>query len=308
MGLSAIAYGAVARSGALALPRRAEAAPIFCFHNVVQEPVPTAIDRSLHMPRPVFEAVVARITRRFTIIPLGELVRRLELGQSVRGTASLTFDDAYQGAMTHAVPLLRQQGLPATVFIVAGAAARPQPFWWDTVGNVSTAERERLVLDLAGDAQRIGAAGTKLPNEYLPALLSSLMAALDDLIEPGSHTLTHRNLSALDPISLASELRGSRETLAASFRRPIDIISYPYGFATREVAAATAREGYRAGVTLGFARARSVHHLHALPRINVPANLGLDALECWASGFRLRGAPIRLESGFRATVPSGRGR
>ena len=308
MGLNAIAYGAVARSGALALLRRAEAAPIFCFHNVVVDPVPVAIDRSLHMPRAAFEGVIDRIARHFTVIPLAELVRRLARGQSVRGTACLTFDDAYHGAIEHAVPLLRQRGMAATVFIVANAAARPRPFWWDAVGGATDAERERYVLELAGDAERITATTPHLPDDYLPEHLSVLRDVLDDLIEPGSHTLSHRNLSALDPISLAAELRGSRERLSTELGRPVDVIAYPYGYTTPEVAAASAREGYRAGLTLGFARASSTHHLHALPRINVPATLGLDAVECWASGIRLRGAPIRLARDLRETVPSGRGR
>ena len=307
MGLSTALYAALVRSGSAALLRRRNAAPIFCFHNVVPATLANRHgDTSLHLAAPAFADIVERIARRFTVIPLGELVRRLSTGQRVHGAASLTFDDAYRGAIRHAFPLLRERGLPATVFIVSRAAEHPRPFWWDRAGSIDPAHRAHYLVDLAGDADRIPVGSEETPDDCLPADWNALRGALDDVIEPGSHTVSHRNLSALDAISLGTELRASREQISAAAGRPVDIISYPYGFATREVVAAARRDGYRAGVTLGFGPAHRGHHPHALPRINVPANITANAVEMWACGIRLRSAPIRLAADRQETIPSGK--
>jgi len=42
-----------------------------------------------------------------------------------------TFDDGYRNSLTHALPILRRYGAPATLFISSGYAGNPRPFWFD---------------------------------------------------------------------------------------------------------------------------------------------------------------------------------
>src|SRR5207245_14546 len=78
-----------------------------------------------------------RLAQAFRFVPLGDLLARHRAGRSIRGLAAISFDDGYRGVLRHALPVLRQLGLPATVFVVAGALARTEPFWWDRLAGAA---------------------------------------------------------------------------------------------------------------------------------------------------------------------------
>jgi len=43
----------------------------------------------------------------------------------------LTFDDGYRNNLTHALPILRRHGVPATLFLATGHVEHRRPFWFD---------------------------------------------------------------------------------------------------------------------------------------------------------------------------------
>jgi peptidoglycan/xylan/chitin deacetylase (PgdA/CDA1 family) len=45
--------------------------------------------------------------------------------------AVLTFDDGYRNNLTHALPILRRHGVPATFFLATGHIDQRRPFWFD---------------------------------------------------------------------------------------------------------------------------------------------------------------------------------
>src|SRR5690606_40922240 len=70
-------------------------------------------DTSLHLPLPRFIQQIERVARTHEIVDLETTLS----GPGHRPRAVLTFDDAYRGAVTLALPELRKRGLPATVFV-----------------------------------------------------------------------------------------------------------------------------------------------------------------------------------------------
>ena len=303
--LSAFLYTLAAGSGAAAALRQSDAAPIFCFHNVVRERMAGGPgDASLHLSVSEFASALEVIAALFTIIPLEELRSRLRSGRALRGTACLTFDDAYRGAIVHAIPLLRRRAYPATVFVVSDAAAEPRAFWWD-VERLNDEDRSRLLVELNGDGRRISAAThVAVPDDMLPGNWELLESSIDETIVAGCHTATHRNLSTLSDAEIDEELRSSRDVIAGRVRYA-SVLAYPYGFASRRVVTAAARAGFDCAVTLGFGRVHRGSHEHALPRVNVPAGLRTETLECWSSGLRFGRAPIRVSREGSSTIPSG---
>jgi peptidoglycan/xylan/chitin deacetylase (PgdA/CDA1 family) len=132
----------------------------------------------------------------------------------------LTFDDGYAEVREHAVPVLRELGLPAAVFPVLDPGLAPEAW---------------------------GSAPALRAPLLAPADLRALEA---DGLEVGSHTLTHPRLTACDDVRLERELRGSRERLAALVDHPLPVIAYPFGDVDERVKRAARRAGYVAGLAV----------------------------------------------------------
>src|SRR5207244_8407683 len=92
-------------------------------------------------------------------------------GRSLRGLATLTFDDGYAGVFGYARPLLLELGIPATVFVVAGAPDACDAFWWDypVIAHSATPDRRReWLMELRGDSEAITKALSAGPAPPLP--------------------------------------------------------------------------------------------------------------------------------------------
>ncbi|MDZ7778649.1 MAG: polysaccharide deacetylase family protein, partial [Gemmatimonadota bacterium] len=272
---------------------------VFCFHDVSSDDQAGHGDGSLHMAVSHFERVLEWMRDAYRVVPLSELVERGLAGRSVRGLAALTFDDAYEGFFEHGLPALARLELPATVFVVSEAGERPRPFWWDRLaeaGELTDDERVRHLSEHRGAAGEIlpepdedaRAAGPDLPASFLPATWERLESALDgrEMLSVGAHTATHPNLTRMDDAELERELVGAREAIEGRLGVKVDTVSYPYGLHDERVRAVVRRAGYRAGFTLDRGWVGRGLDPMAIPRLNVPAGIGIEALECWAVGLR----------------------
>jgi peptidoglycan/xylan/chitin deacetylase (PgdA/CDA1 family) len=278
--------------------RRRRGAAIFAFHNVVTDDgVPARCDTSLHITLSAFQDYLAVIADGYTVVPLAEIADRVQRRRAIDGLAALTFDDAYRGVLVHALPAIARRQLPSTVFVVSGAAAAPEPFWWDLLGGnggVPAPMRAQALGQLRGDQAAVLAAhpvsDQTMPTALLPATWREVRSAARDGVAIGSHSVSHRNLAALDPQGMREELERARAEIGAATGVPPAEVSYPYGLHNAAVLDAARRAGYTAGVTMRFGLATRDDDPLALPRINVPAGISVPALECWAAGIRLRGA------------------
>jgi peptidoglycan/xylan/chitin deacetylase (PgdA/CDA1 family) len=91
--------------------------------------------------------------------------------------------------------------------------------------------------------------------------------------EVGSHTVTHPRLTELADHDLETELVESRRAIMSRLGL-CDTIAYPFGLADGRVAAAAARAGYLAGVTLSGAHREDEPHRR--PRVGLyPGDEGL---------------------------------
>jgi len=301
-GLSRWLYGVVVSSRWPRRRRRMNGAPIFCFHNVVADEYAGRVgDGALHMGVSAFEEHLTWIARTYSVIALAELVERLRAGRSVRGVAALTLDDAYQGALTYGLPVLRALQLPATLFVVAASADSSGFFWWDRLGGGgSSGERRRYLEDFRGDARLIlgeveERSGGGLPDICRPAGWAPLRdAARDGLFAMAAHGVSHRHLQALSFDELRFELEAGRAAIGEHVGVAPTLFAYPYGLADDRAVRAVAAAGYNGAVTLARAVARPGQHPLALPRINVPAGIAPEALESWAAEIWLRPPPIRM--------------
>jgi peptidoglycan/xylan/chitin deacetylase (PgdA/CDA1 family) len=150
-----------------------------------------------------------------------------------RGLVGLTFDDGYTDFHDHAVPVLRNHGMTATVFVVAGR-----------VGGRSDWDEPSYDLMDAAQVRAVARAG----------------------FEVGSHGLNHVELRSVPESTLKTEVVESRRTLEDLVIRPVTSFSYPYGSFDRAAAQAVQAAGYRqACVTRDY----SVWDRFTLPRFFV---------------------------------------
>ena len=156
--------------------RLRDAAPILCYHNVVPADAAPSGEPGLHVRCDEFDRQMRWLADHYRVVPLRELVDRLESGAHLRNLAAITFDDAYAGVFQYALPILRACHLPATIFVVAGAVDRCEFFWWDlpeVLTCVTPERRRRWLTELRGDADEIGrdvGVSTGLvPAAYRPA-------------------------------------------------------------------------------------------------------------------------------------------
>src|SRR3989454_6488604 len=105
----------------------------------------------------------------------------------------ITFDDGYRSNRTIALPLLRQYGFGATIFLVAAY-----------VGKTNAWNRDELQDPLLGAAE-----------------IQAMQAGGE--VDFGSHTATHARLTTLGPVDALRELRTSREQLGALLGRPVTV-------------------------------------------------------------------------------------
>lgn len=90
---------------------------------------------------------------------------------------------------------------------------------------------------------------------------------LADGWELGAHTVTHPDLTAVDPGRLREEVSGSRQALRSRFGVPVRAFAYPYGRVDVEVATAVRDAGFTLATTIRAGLASADDNPYRLDRL-----------------------------------------
>ncbi|HVT38520.1 MAG TPA: polysaccharide deacetylase family protein [Gemmatimonadaceae bacterium] len=292
--LSHLYFSALRVTGVTALARRVRrGGVILCYHNVVAAP-DRGGDPGAHMPVADFARQLAWLLDHHDVIPLGEFVRRVGDGASLRRTLALTFDDAYAGVFEHAWPLLRNKRVPATVFIPTDFIAGDEGFWWDhpAIVRIATpARRARWIGDLRGDGPVIlreeGVLGPSgLAPSQRPATWETIRVAAAEGLSLGAHSATHRNLTRLSDAELHRETIESRDVIASHTGMRAESFAYPYGIWNQRTRDIVSQAGFSTAVALDNGLSAAGTDVMALRRVNIPASIPAAAFQGWLAGLR----------------------
>ena len=184
----------------------------------------------------------------------------------------VTFDDGYRSVHSLAFPILRELGVPGTLFVVTGFAGGTEPMTWAGI--------DRWL-------------GTPYEEELMPLTWDEIRSLAEAGWDIGSHTRTHPRLTTLDDDALASELADSRADLEAALGR-CSSLAYPYGIRDARVVRAAREAGYLTAVTLPERITRSGRL--EWPRVGVynPDGRVRFQLKVSAFGRRLRHSRVWL--------------
>lgn len=221
---------------------------ILRYHSVSDEPYPTAVppgrlDRQLAWLR----------GRKLRGVGVRELLHACAEGRA-DGLVGLTFDDGYADFLENALPLLRNHGCNATLFVLSG---------------------------------RIGKDNAWNPAGPRKALLTSegIRAAARAGVEIGSHGLYHENLLVGDDGVRYREVVYSRQALRDITGRAPEGFCYPYGAVDERLVDLVRAAGYAYACAIGPSPLTGPY---ALARVQVGRNDGGLRMS-----FRHRLQPLR---------------
>lgn len=185
---------------------------ILTYHSVDSSGSVISVDQT------TFSEHLARLTSLGTQVEsFHKVVGNPEAGNSL----AITFDDGFVNFRDRAWPLLKDHGFSALLFVVA-----------DHVGKTNAWP---------------GCNDPRIP--IFPLLdWDSLGRLVEEGVEIGSHTSTHRNLTELSQNEIEDELAGAAERIRNELGVEASVLAYPFGL-MGEMIVETARRYYSAACT-----------------------------------------------------------
>jgi peptidoglycan/xylan/chitin deacetylase (PgdA/CDA1 family) len=193
---------------------------ILGYHGVAGDPLREDLSLLQVSPGRFRMQIELLLAAGFRFVTVAELARRADGGVPEPGLAAVTFDDGMRNNHTTALPILREHGVPATVYVASGFIGGRSP-WIGAGGDGAMMEAPEL--------RELAAAGWEL----------------------GGHTMTHADLSELDHAACLAEIQGGREALEEITGVGVETFAYPFGRYGPAAIAACRDAGLLAAVTTG---------------------------------------------------------
>ena len=244
----------------------AERVTIVMYHAIVASPLP--LPDWCFLDETSFRRQVDYLQAHFDVLSLSEAAERLRTSRIRRPTAVITFDDGFQSIRDVAWSILRERGVPATVFLATGLVGTTDTIWYCRLNRALSATR-RGSLEYEGEghdlstpparARASASLQARLKAKPHPRLLTELRRIVQDLgddpgapieagspyrilgaraiagmaasglMEFGGHTRSHAILSLLSPQQREDEIDSSLAAVAELTGRPCRLFSYPNG-------------------------------------------------------------------------------
>lgn len=241
---------------------------IFTLHRVLpDEPADFSPNAILQVQPDFLEYVIERLRDlKLDIVTLDEALERLAAPKAGRRFVVLTFDDAYRDNLRHALPILRRQDAPFTLYVPTALVDGVGEIWWQAIEDIIS-RQEAIAMTSNGQTDYVDTRTTAQKNEAFNALywqmrkmpeaervklVRSLAAdygydldrqcrdlimdwqelrlfAGDPLCTIGAHTVHHYELAKLPLEQARSEIAQSVDVLLAQFGQRPAHFSYPLG-------------------------------------------------------------------------------
>ncbi|MEA2205835.1 MAG: hypothetical protein QOE77_2611 [Blastocatellia bacterium] len=289
-------------------------------------------DDAFSTSAPAFRRQLEYLRAHYTLTTVSQLAKQLGEGEEVQSSlAAITIDDGFSDAHEIAFPLLKQHGVPATVFVVTDFVDQRSWIWTDKARFLTFHTRiEKREISVAGHAFELNlngpssrfeaaarinerlkllddnvkdeaiasiAAALKItipelpPKEYGPLTWEQAREMHNDGVEIASHTLTHPILTNIPDERLRTELQESRRRVAETIGHDSGAFCYPNGNYDGRVIREVERAGYQSAVSTEPGLNSKETNPFSLKRI--PAISDLARFVKASSGFELAQARLR---------------
>lgn len=211
-----------------------------------------------------FREQMELLAERYQVLSMWEVLQAAREGGLLPPLAVLvTFDDSYRDFRDLAWPILRDLGLPVTLFVPTAHADRPHmEFWWDRLARAiryadpgeaielpcgcfplsSPRRRQRAAAVLRGYLKTLPheramhwvdeiCSRLKVPPRRVPSTLdwSELRQLQEEGVVLGAHTRTHPLLTRIDRQRIEEEVQGAKHDLDQHVGPCLPVFAYPAG-------------------------------------------------------------------------------
>ena len=230
-------------------------AAVFLFHTVEEHPNPWTHGHRYVTPLSKFKLQITYLKKHFRFVSTTNLVEQLAQGRVTENIAAIHFDDGFRSFKDIALPFLKRQAIPSTLFPIHSVLFGDIPIRNKLAYLLNTDSRDTLLdrLSIEDSLKRRSNSFilSFLKNEQIsetddlvkeiysmkkritssPFMRAEELVALKDdpWVEFGSHTLTHPMLVRLDLASQRREIVEGHEKLCAILGKNLQFFAYPFG-------------------------------------------------------------------------------
>ncbi len=235
------------------------------FHDISDHPSPFTEGLGVSMTTAEFRSCIDYLVKHYYIATLNEILTSDEVDTDGKPALLITFDDAYRSVYTNALPMLREEGIPAVFFVNAALIgnrtlstdnlvtyiantfglstlvgflrerAYPVQDSVKSIGEFLQSAVAPLGYQQVADfqatlASHFGVKPNELANEAdLYLHVEDLKAISDSCVEIGNHTLSHSFCRGLTTSELEIEVGTNKLMLEDWVNCPVRAFSVPYG-------------------------------------------------------------------------------
>jgi len=238
---------------------------VITYHRVDWPEKKPRLDPKLISATPnVFRQQMKFISANYDLVSMDDLLTASEGGKGLpRRALMVTFDDAYRDFNENAWPVMKELGVPATVFVpTAYPDNTDRAFWWDRLHNaLMLSSRTRIETEALGPFSFVStderfAVFGMLRNQVKRFSHDQACMLVDDICEQlndagavgktvlgwdelrglakagvtlGPHTRTHPIMTQLNPARVREEVIGSHRDIKKQIGEVLPIFCYPNG-------------------------------------------------------------------------------
>lgn len=254
---------------------------VICLHRVLtaSQAAHSLSEPGMILLTQTFESLLQALRKYYRVIRLSDFECLADRDAS-RPICMITFDDGWRDTFENAYPALRQQQMPAVVFLATNLVGHPGMFWAERFTRLWKENESHPEALLAKLQNAIPAAPIRGLSDAIAGLKTLPAAMREDFIckaeavqhvakpdtvdgfmkweqvsaslevfEIASHTVTHPLLTYERSGIVERELVDSKRELEMRFKKSITALAYPSGDYDLKVQAAAAEAGYRYAFT-----------------------------------------------------------